>query len=96
MSESEEIILRVGHSYGFVFQRGQNDLASFAILGSAIAEVQSFELGIEGFLGWLSPKAAEENGLSTKEPDNFYTKTLGRLIKQFQTYLPDTGIADLL
>lgn len=96
MTNDKEIILRVGHSSGFVFQRGRNDLALFASLGGAIAQVQSFELGIEGFLGWLSPKAAEESGLPIKDPDSFYTKTLGGLIRQFQKHLPDTGIAELL
>jgi len=94
--QNEEIILHVGESHGFVFQRGRNDLALFASLGSALAEIQAFEVGIEGFLQFLSQKASADDQASSKNPDRFYSQTLGMLIKQFQKHLPDTGIATLL
>ncbi len=96
MPEVEEIILQVGEGYGFAFQRGRNDLALFAALGSALTEIQAFEVGIEGYLKVLSEKDAQGKHTSGKNPDRFYSQTLGMLIKQFKKHLPDSGIAPLL
>src|SRR3972149_350547 len=80
----------------FAFQRSRNDLALFASLGSALAEIQAFEVGIEGFLRLLSQKAFAPDGASSKNAARFYSQMLGMLIKQFQKPLPDTGTATLL
>jgi len=96
MPEAEEIILQVGEGYGFVFQRGRNDLALFAALGAALTEIQAFEVGIEGYLKILPEKDSEGKHTSSKNPDRFYSQTLGMLIKQFKKHLPDSGIAALL
>ncbi len=86
MSNTNRIVLQVGDKYGFEFQGKSNDLPLFAILGNALAAVQSFEMSIQVHL----------NLLSNDEPDRFYSLTLGALIKQFQKQLPDSGVATLL
>ena len=89
MAKEECILLRVGDHSAFEFQRGPNDLALFAGLGAALAEIQSFETGIAIQLGLLSHR-------STDSLDEFYSKTLGTLIKQIQRHLPDNALASLL
>ncbi len=89
MSNTNKVVLQVGTKYGFEFQGKRNDLALFAILGNALAAVQSFEMNIAIYLGLLS-----EN--NNDEFDQFYSLTLGALIKQFQKHLPDSDVATLL
>lgn len=96
MRTNEQIVLYVGEQHGFVFQRGRNDLALFAALGTALAEIQAFEMSIENHLQVLSHKASAEDLAPSKNPEQFYSQTLGMLIKEFQKFLPDTGIAELL
>jgi hypothetical protein len=96
MPDKKEIILQVGDKYGFAFQGKRNDLALFAILGSALAEVQAFEMSIAINLGLLSEKGDSGGKFASDELDRFYSQTLGTLIKQFQKHLPDSGVASLL
>lgn len=96
MSNTNKIILQVGDKYGLEFQGRRNDVALFAILGNALAAVQSFEMSIAIHLGMLSEKKTSGSQTARDEPDRFYSLTLGALIKQFQKNLPDTGVATLL
>ncbi|MBI2857082.1 MAG: hypothetical protein HYX95_02065 [Chloroflexi bacterium] len=94
--QNEGITLTVGGKYGFEFQRGQNDLALFTSLGSALAEIQSFELAIEGLLSALSLVSPTIQSHRKQNPERFYSQTLGSVIKVFKKYLPDSGIDKLL
>lgn len=96
MKKTGKIVLQVGNKYGFEFQGKQNDLALFAILGNTLAEVQSFEMSIAIQLGLLSEKMQPDKQIMNVEFDQFYSLTLGTLIKQFQKHLPDSGMAMLL
>jgi len=95
MLGDEETFLRVGN-YGFVFQRGRNDLALFVSLGGALTEVQSFEMLVEGYVKDLTLDASSEDTMQTENPERFFSQSLGILIKNFQKHLPDKDIAPLL
>ncbi len=96
MSNTNKVILQVGNKYGFEFQGKRNDLALFAILGNALAAVQSFEMSVAVHLNLLSEKMRPDRQDTNDELDRFYSLTLGALIKQFQKHLPDSGVATLL
>jgi hypothetical protein len=96
MPNTKKIILKVGNKYGFEFQGEHNDLALFAILGNALAAVQSFEMSVAIHLNLLSEKTRPSSQNVNDELDRFYSLTLGALIKQFQKRLPDSGVATLL
>lgn len=96
MQHKEKIVLKVGNRYGFEFQGEQNDLSLFAILGNALAAVQSFEMSIAIHLGLLSNKQKPNAMNNNDDFDRFYSLTLGVLIKQFREHLPDSGVAALL
>ena len=96
MSNTGKVVLQVGDNYGFEFQCKRNDLALFAILGNALAAVQSFEMGVAVHLNLLSEKTQSSRQNKNDELDRFYSLTLGALIKQFQKQLPDSGAATLL
>ncbi len=93
---SDTIILQVGDRYNFEFLGRRNDIALFAILGNALAAVQSFEVSIVGHLRPLSKNKSSGNQTANDDVDHFYSRTLGALIKQFQKHLPDSGVASLL
>ena len=86
MHDDGSIPLRVGEGAAFDFQRGRNDLALFAALGAALAEIQSFEFGLATQLGLLT----------RLDPAEFWSRTLGRLIRELQQQLPDHALADRL
>jgi hypothetical protein len=93
---SKAIILQIGDRYIFEFMGKRNDLALFAILGNALAAIQSFEMGISIYLNILSKGKSSNFPNSDCELERFYSLTLGVLIKQFQQYLPNSGVASIL
>lgn len=88
------LMLRVGDRHAFEFLGGHNDLALFAAIGAAMAEIQSFELHVHSLLDALAHKTGERE--SSGEGDELYTKTLGTLIRLLKARLPDDELADCL
>ncbi|MFH0974857.1 MAG: hypothetical protein V1874_03645 [Spirochaetota bacterium] len=86
MNNEEPILLPVGKDTTFKFQRSHDDLALFVSLGAALAVIQSFEFSLATHLGLLSKL----------DPAEFWSKTLGQLIKGLQKQLPDDSLADRL
>ena len=70
----------------YEFGDDESDIAVFAALGSALAQIQSFELQLATQLGILAR-------IDTQE---FWGRTLGTVIREFRTHLPDQALASQL
>ena len=79
--------LKIGDRYIVPWRGTKNDLALFAALGAAIAEVQSFEFHLISLLGIIDKPT---------DADKFYERTLGSLIKVLNRSIQDAEIVQVL
>lgn len=87
MSAQSKPNLLVGGKYAFPWNGNPDDLALFAALGAALAEIQSFECHVVTMLGAIH---------GHPETDRFFDRTLGQLIKTLRESFPDSDIDEKL
>lgn len=78
------------------FEFEDNDLALFAFLGSALAEIQAFENTVGLVLAIFSSNMNKDNRDIFKFREEYFEKTLGALVNLFKKIVKDEEISNML